>query len=52
MNSGISCISQTKLLTDYFLSDKYKEELNPENALATKDCDLAKKYAYLLKYVH
>lgn len=52
MNSGLSCLSQTKLLTNYFLSNKYKTELNYDNALATKECDLAKKYGYLLKYLH
>jgi ubiquitin carboxyl-terminal hydrolase 4/11/15 len=52
MNSGLSCLSQTKPLTDYFLNDHYKKDLNPDNNLASDNCDVAKKYAYVLKHLH
>ena len=52
MNSGLSCLSQTPLLTEYFLSDAYKEDINPDNVLASENCEIAKKYAYLLKHLH
>ncbi|KAF7964511.1 hypothetical protein HWV62_6377, partial [Athelia sp. TMB] len=33
MNSALQCLAHTKELTEYFLTDVYKEELNPENPL-------------------
>ena len=48
MNCAIQCLSNTPELTLYFLSQKYKEEINEENPLGTKG-KIAKKYAYLIK---
>jgi len=52
MNSGISCLQNTPLLTNYFLEDKHRNEYNPDNVLASKDCALTKKYSLLLKHLH
>lgn len=49
MNSGLSCLSNTRHLTNYFIEDKFKKELNPDNPLARDGCALTKKYNLLLK---
>jgi ubiquitin C-terminal hydrolase len=36
MNSGIQCISSIIPLTEYFLQDKYINEINLTNKLGTK----------------
>lgn len=48
MNSGLQCLSNTKELTEYFLSDKFLAEINETNPLGTKG-KLVKKYAMFLK---
>lgn len=48
MNSGVQCISNTWVLTEYFLSNKYKYEINIDNPLGSKG-QLIIKYSNLLK---
>ena len=48
MNSGLQCLSNIKELTQYFLTDKYLQEINEQNPLGTKG-KLVKKYAAFLK---
>uniref|UniRef100_A0AAY4DF69 Ubiquitin carboxyl-terminal hydrolase 15 n=1 Tax=Denticeps clupeoides TaxID=299321 RepID=A0AAY4DF69_9TELE len=48
MNSGTQCLSNIPPLTEYFLKDKYKEELNEDNPLGMKG-EIAKAYAELIK---
>lgn len=48
MNCAIQCLSNINELTEYFLSQKYKGEINEKNPLGTKG-KLAKKYAFLIK---
>eukprot|EP00826_Nyctotherus_ovalis_P037445 TRINITY_DN3411_c0_g2_i9.p1 TRINITY_DN3411_c0_g2~~TRINITY_DN3411_c0_g2_i9.p1 ORF type:complete len:986 (+),score=268.04 TRINITY_DN3411_c0_g2_i9:116-3073(+) len=48
MNSGLQCLSNTFLLTKYFLDDQYKDEINAENPLGIKGA-LARSYAKLVK---
>jgi len=48
MNCAIQCLSNIKELTEYFLSQKYKEEINEKNPLGTEG-KLAKKFAYVIK---
>uniref|UniRef100_A0A8C5NFU9 Ubiquitin carboxyl-terminal hydrolase n=1 Tax=Gouania willdenowi TaxID=441366 RepID=A0A8C5NFU9_GOUWI len=48
MNSAVQCLSNIPPLTDYFLKDKYTEELNEDNPLGMKG-EIAKAYAELIK---
>uniref|UniRef100_A0A1A8HJA9 Ubiquitin carboxyl-terminal hydrolase n=1 Tax=Nothobranchius korthausae TaxID=1143690 RepID=A0A1A8HJA9_9TELE len=48
MNSAVQCLSNIPPLTDYFLKDKYKDELNEDNPLGMKG-EIAKAYAELIK---
>jgi len=48
MNSGIQCLSNTSVLTDFFLSNKYFSEINEDNPLGTKGV-LVRKYGSLMK---
>lgn len=48
MNSGLQCLSNTVLLSRYFLEDLYSEDINETNPLGTKGI-LAKHYAKLIK---
>ncbi|XP_032078070.1 ubiquitin carboxyl-terminal hydrolase 15 isoform X4 [Thamnophis elegans] len=48
MNSAIQCLSNTPPLTEYFLNDKYQEELNYDNPLGMRG-EIAKSYAELIK---
>lgn len=48
MNSALQCLSHTAALTDYFLSDSFKEHLNRKNPLGMKG-QVAESYANLLK---
>lgn len=48
MNSGLQCLSHITELTQYFLEDKYINEINKENKLGTKG-ELSTAYAKLLK---
>jgi ubiquitin C-terminal hydrolase len=47
INSGVQCISHTPLLTDYFLSDTYLRDINPDNKLGMGG-ELARVYAQLV----
>ncbi|XP_053572728.1 ubiquitin carboxyl-terminal hydrolase 15 [Bombina bombina] len=48
MNSAIQCLSNTSPLTEYFLNDKYQDELNLDNPLGMRG-EIAKSYADLIK---
>lgn len=48
MNSGLQCLSNTALLTKYFLMDFYKTDINKDNPLGMSG-KLAKAYAGLVK---
>ncbi|XP_029016815.1 ubiquitin carboxyl-terminal hydrolase 15-like isoform X1 [Betta splendens] len=48
MNSAVQCLSNIPPLTDYFLKDKYTDELNEDNPLGMKG-EIAKAYAELIK---
>ena len=48
MNSGLQCLSNTGLLTKYFLMDFYKTDINKDNPLGMSG-KLAKAYAGLVK---
>uniref|UniRef100_M4BGP8 Ubiquitin carboxyl-terminal hydrolase n=1 Tax=Hyaloperonospora arabidopsidis (strain Emoy2) TaxID=559515 RepID=M4BGP8_HYAAE len=48
MNSALQCLSHVELLTRYFLSNKYKKDLNHDNPLGTGG-NLAAEYDVLLK---
>lgn len=43
----MQCLSNIPPLTDYFLKDKYKEELNEDNPLGMKG-EIARSYAELI----
>ncbi|CAI5734295.1 unnamed protein product [Hyaloperonospora brassicae] len=48
MNSALQCLSHVEILTRYFLSNKYKKDLNRDNPLGTGG-NLAEEYDGLLK---
>jgi ubiquitin C-terminal hydrolase len=48
MNSALQCLSNTEPLTQYFLSEKYKTDINKKNPLGTGG-QMAEEYAKLLK---
>ncbi|XP_078531736.1 ubiquitin carboxyl-terminal hydrolase 15 isoform X4 [Lissotriton helveticus] len=48
MNSAIQCLSNTPPLTEYFLNDKYQDELNFDNPLGMRG-EIAKSYAEHIK---
>ena len=48
MNSALQCLSNTVPLSNYFLEQNYKEDLNFNNPLGTKGAALALAYADLL----
>ncbi|KAH7467403.1 hypothetical protein PRIC2_011132 [Phytophthora ramorum] len=48
MNSALQCLSHVELLTRYFLSNRYKKDLNRDNPLGTGG-NLAEEYDGLLK---
>lgn len=50
MNSGIQCLSNTKELTEYFLSDSYIKEINEDNPIGTKG-RLVRSYADMIKHL-
>lgn len=50
MNSALQCLSNSVPLTKYFLSEKYKEELNRDNPLGMKG-EIANAYAGLLNQI-
>jgi ubiquitin carboxyl-terminal hydrolase 4/11 len=47
MNSALQCLVHCKELTEYFLAQVYKQELNETNPLGMGG-QLAKHYAYLI----
>ncbi|KAJ3097269.1 ubiquitin carboxyl-terminal hydrolase [Phlyctochytrium planicorne] len=47
MNSALQCLSNTASLTNFFLSDKWKEDLNPDNPLGMNG-EVAEAYARLV----
>jgi len=47
MNSAIQCLAHTPKLVDYFLGD-YGKEINQENLLGTKVCELSFILSHLL----
>ncbi|CAG9318242.1 unnamed protein product [Blepharisma stoltei] len=49
MNSALQCVSHTIPLTEYILSNRYLQDINPNNPLGTKGAVLAYAYADLLK---
>jgi ubiquitin carboxyl-terminal hydrolase 4/11/15 len=51
MNSALQCIRSVEELAIYFLQDKYKSEINPNNPLGSGGV-MAKKYAELLQGVY
>ncbi|KAM3587416.1 uncharacterized protein V6R79_004754 [Siganus canaliculatus] len=48
MNSAVQCLSNIAPLTEYFLKDKYRDELNEDNPLGMKG-EIARAYAELTK---
>ena len=50
MNSALQCLSNTKLLSQYFLSKMYVSDLNQDNPLGMKG-EIAYQYAYLLREI-
>ncbi|CAD8192576.1 unnamed protein product [Paramecium octaurelia] len=48
MNSGTQCLSNTYQLSEYFITNKYFDEINEDNPLGTKG-QLVRKYASLIK---
>ncbi|CAL8247390.1 unnamed protein product [Merluccius merluccius] len=48
MNSAVQCLSNIPPLTEYFLKDKYTDELNEDNPLGMKG-EIARVYAELIK---
>lgn len=48
MNSALQCLSNVTPLTEYFLKDKYNDELNEDNPLGMKG-EIAKAYAEITK---
>lgn len=49
-NSALQCLLHSKLLIDYFLTDKYRNDLAPTNPLGTK-CQLVNAFARLIQYL-
>jgi ubiquitin C-terminal hydrolase len=47
MNSALQCLSNVPLLTEYFLTDAYREHINRENPLGKKG-DVAHAYGELI----
>lgn len=47
MNSALQCLVHCKELTQYFLAQVYKQELNESNPLGMQG-QLARQYAYLI----
>uniref|UniRef100_A0A8C2XTV5 Ubiquitin carboxyl-terminal hydrolase n=1 Tax=Cyclopterus lumpus TaxID=8103 RepID=A0A8C2XTV5_CYCLU len=48
MNSAVQCLSNILPLTEYFLKDKFTDEMNEDNPLGMKG-EIAKAYAELIK---
>ncbi len=50
MNSSLQCLSQTPPLIDYFISEKFKNDINVDNPLGMKG-EIAEEYANLIKSI-
>ena len=48
MNSGLQCLSNTMELTNYFMKDGFKNDINHSNPLGSKG-NLACAYAELVR---
>ncbi|XP_031721597.1 ubiquitin carboxyl-terminal hydrolase 15 isoform X3 [Anarrhichthys ocellatus] len=48
MNSAVQCLSNIPPLTEYFLKDKFTEELNEDNPLGMKG-EIARAYSEMIK---
>ncbi|VDK43160.1 unnamed protein product [Anisakis simplex] len=48
MNSALQCLSNVNEVSEYFLSNRYEQDINEENVLNTKG-DLARAYANLIQ---
>eukprot|EP01114_Cavostelium_apophysatum_P023239 TRINITY_DN8699_c0_g1_i3.p1 TRINITY_DN8699_c0_g1~~TRINITY_DN8699_c0_g1_i3.p1 ORF type:complete len:802 (-),score=231.36 TRINITY_DN8699_c0_g1_i3:76-2481(-) len=48
MNSSLQCLSNTPPLVEYFISDRYKTEINADNPLGMKG-EIAEEYGNLVK---
>ena len=51
MNSALQCVRSVEELTEYFLRDKYKPELNPSNPLSHNG-DVARQYGKLMHDIY
>jgi len=51
MNSALQCIRSVEELTQYFLHDQWKKDLNPNNPLGHHG-EIAKAYANLVKQIY
>ncbi|KAH6653990.1 hypothetical protein BKA67DRAFT_592328 [Truncatella angustata] len=51
MNSALQCVRSVEELTKYFLSEKWRQEVNRENVLGHNG-DVAQAYALLLKEIY
>lgn len=51
MNSALQCVRSVEELTEYFLHDKYKAELNPSNPLSHNG-DVARQYGKLMHDIY
>ncbi|XP_053325397.1 ubiquitin carboxyl-terminal hydrolase 4 isoform X2 [Spea bombifrons] len=50
MNSALQCLSNVPPLTEFFLSDEYKKEINRENPLGMRG-EIAMAYAELIRQI-
>ncbi|OMJ66175.1 hypothetical protein SteCoe_37079 [Stentor coeruleus] len=50
MNATLQCLSNTRFLTEFFLSDQYLRHINTDNENGSK-CELVKEYAIFIKEV-
>ncbi|KAI8612026.1 hypothetical protein BC830DRAFT_1039718, partial [Chytriomyces sp. MP71] len=50
MNSALQCLSNSAHLTSFFLSDRWKDELNPDNPLGMNG-EVAQAYAHLVREI-
>ena len=41
LNAAVQCLSNVPLLREYILTQRFKEELNPENKDGSKKCGVA-----------
>lgn len=48
MNSGLQCLSNTKELTEYFLSNQYRDHINSDAVMGCKG-ELAEIYGVLIR---